>query len=310
MARGWRVIDALGFDGVVGGKRGRLTLVSAHGSTQELPAEELAVVLLGGKASLDPTALHYAAKHDVAIVFADWRGVPYGGFFPWVEHTRVGARHLAQASASVPRRKNAWLQIVRAKIRGQARVLEAYDLPGANRLFELSRKVRSGDPGNVEGVAARLYWRAIALEEPTFARDQDGDDPLNGMLNYGYTVLRGFGIRAVLGAGLSPSLGLFHRGRSNYFNLVDDLIEPFRPAIDSTVVGLGWTVSLEDPEAKKAVVAAASQRFREDGTRIPAVLDDLAQQLGRYLEGEVDKLKVEAWAGPADTGVVGDDEER
>jgi CRISP-associated protein Cas1 len=297
MARGWRVLDATSFDGVVGGARGRLTFVDDVNGNREVPAEEIAVVLLGTGASLDAAALHYATKHDVAVLFSDWRGVPFGGLYPWSAHTRVGARHIAQANLSAPRRKNAWMQIVKAKIRGQAATLAELEIPGNARLLTMASEVRSGDPSNVEGAAARYYWPRLFGRDDRFVRDQDGSDDVNGMLNYGYTVLRGFGIRAALAAGLSTPNGVFHRGRSNYFNLVDDLIEPFRPAIDSAVARLDVGSSLSDPLIKKAVVAAASQPFSSDGSRIPAALDDLAQQLGRYVEGDIDKLNVTSWAG-------------
>jgi CRISP-associated protein Cas1 len=310
MARGWRVLDATTFEGVVGGGRGRLTFAAPGKQEDSVPAEDVAVILLGQRVSLDSAALHYAAKHDVALLFADWRGVPFGGLYPWSDHSRVGARHLAQAQLSLPRRKNAWGQIIRAKVTGQANVLAEVDPQGARQLRQLVNQVRSGDPGNTEGVAARFYWSRLFQSVRRFTRDQDGEDPLNGMLNYGYTVLRGFGIRAVLGAGLSPSIGIFHRGRSNFFNLVDDLIEPFRPAIDSVVVGLGSCCSLEDAETKRSVVAAATQQFCDDGTRIPAVLDDLAQQFGRYAEGDRSQLAVLAWPGvPRAVRVVDDGEE-
>lgn len=298
MARGWRVLDATSFDGRVGGVRGRITFESDLIGVRGVAAEDVAVLLLGAKATVTPSALHYASKHGIAMLFTDWKGVPFGGLYPWSDHTRVGARHLAQAEVSVPRRKNAWQQIVRAKVLGQAKTLEGVDPAGADRIRQLARQIRSGDPGNVEGVAARLYWsRLFGLAGP-FVRDQDGEDSINGMLNYGYTVLRGFGIRAVVGAGLSPAIGVFHRGRSNFFNLVDDLIEPFRPAVDYSVLRLGPAASLEDSTVKQAVVATASQPYRSDGTRIPAALDDLAQQLGRYFEGDLARLQVPHWQGP------------
>lgn len=292
----------------MGGSRGKLRFTEFGGSQAVVPAEDVAVLLLGGRASLDSTVLHYAAKHDIAVLFADWKSVPFGGFFPWAEHTRVGARHLAQAQLSLPRRKNAWQQLVKAKVAGQAANLAPIDPRGGMRMIALSGQVKSGDSTNVEGVAARYYWSRL-FEVDGFTRDADGADRLNAMLNYGYTVLRGFGIRAVLGSGLSPALGLFHRGRSNYFNLVDDLIEPFRPAIDHTVARLDAASSLDEAETKRAVVAAASQRFGVDGTRIPGVLDDLAQQLGRYVEGDVARLVVPRWSGPPSLAPVDDDGE-
>lgn len=296
MARGWRVLDATSLDGEVGGTRGRFTFVSEQEGPRSAPAEDVAVLLIGGKVTLRPAALHYAAKHDVAVLFVDWRSVPYGGFFPWAEHTRVGARHRAQAELTQPRRKHAWQQLIRAKIAGQAANLAGRNDRGASHLAEMAAQVRSGDTLNAEGTAARYYWARI-FESRSFSRDSNGTDAINGMLNYGYTVLRGYAIRAVLGAGLSPTLGVFHRGRSNYFNLADDLIEPFRPAIDSVVVDLGLGADLDDAEVKRAIVAAAAQPFRADGTRIPGALDDLAQQFGRFVEGDVARMTAPQWRG-------------
>ena len=42
--------------------------------------------------------------------------------------------------------------------------------------------------------------------------------------------------RAVVAGGLHPSIGIWHHNQYNYFNLVDDLIEPFRPLIDDIVI--------------------------------------------------------------------------
>lgn len=300
MARGWRVLDAGSFDGVVAGARGRITLTGRDGTTSRVPAEEAAVLLIGNKVTVTAAALHYMTKHDIVLIGTDWRGVPFAGLYPWSNHGRVAARHLAQAGLTLPRKKNAWMQLVRAKILGQAATLSVVDQIGARYLADLSKEVRSGDPANAEGTAARFYWRHLFGDFGQFVRDQDSSDTLNSLLNYGYTVLRGYGVRAVVAAGLSPPLGLFHRGRSNYFNLVDDIIEPFRPAIDHAVVSLGPAAALEDREVKTALVSAASQSFTSDGRRIPAALEDLAQQLGRYVEGEIDRLRVVAWAGPRD----------
>lgn len=303
MARGWRILDAASFEGTIGGTRGRISLTGRDGTTHSVPAEEAAVLLIGNKTTVTATALHYLAKHDVVLLGTDWRGVPFAGLYPWSDHGRVAARHLAQARLTLPRRKNAWMQLIRAKISGQAATLATVDPAGGEHLSHLADKVRSGDSSNVEATAARFYWRHLFAEGDRFVRDRDGDDQFNALLNYGYTVLRGYGIRAVVAAGLSPPLGLFHRGRSNYFNLVDDLIEPFRPAIDHAVIRLGRPTTRGDSEVKKVLVSAASQQFASDGRRIPAALEDLAQHLGRYVEGEVDRLSVPSWDGPRFDGI-------
>lgn len=108
----------------------------------------------------------------------------------------------------------------------------------------------------------------------------------------------GAGIRAVLSAGLSPTIGLFHHGRSNNFSLVDDLIEPFRPAVDFGVATLPVDADMSDSAVRSALVKASDQQFTETGLRISSVLEDLAQQFGQYVEGERARMRVLAWSGP------------
>ncbi len=109
-------------------------------------------------------------------------------------------------------------------------------------------------------------------------------------------------MRAVLAAGLAPALGVFHRGRGNAFALADDLIEPFRPAIDEVALQLPPTASPSDRPVKQLLVAAASQRFDRDGHGIPTVAEALAQSFGRYVEGDIERLNVLSWQGPSSVG--------
>lgn len=136
-----------------------------------------------------------------------------------------------QAGSSKPLRKRLWAQIVSAKIESQAATLEALGLsyPGFRLM---ARRVRSGDPDNVEAQAARLYWPRLFGDD--FRRDREAEG-VNAMLNYAYTVLRAGTARAVMAAGLHPSFGLAHRQRGNAFALADDLMEPFRPVADLLV---------------------------------------------------------------------------
>ena len=134
--------------------------------------------------------------------------------------------------------------------------------------------------------------------ESDFLRRPEAEDHRNSCLNYGYAVLRAHGIRAVVSAGLSPTLGLFHHGRGNMFNLVDDIIEPFRPAVDDAVLHLDPDASPAERQVKQVLVAAVQQPFREDGATLPTVLEELAQHLGQYCEGDRARLNVPSWTGP------------
>ena len=303
MSEQWRVIDLCGFEGELRSTRGGVEVCPDGGAPTTVPVAELAVVLVGMKVSLSAAVLHRLAEADVAILFCDWRGIPEGGCYSWSDHGRVAARHRAQAEVTLPRKKNAWARLVRAKIEGQASVLENLKIRGSGELLALADPVRSGDPGNVEAQAARLYWSRVlgrGVGRQPAAGQLIG---ANACLDYGYSVLRGHLMRAVLAAGLAPALGVFHRGRGNAFALADDLIEPFRPAIDEVALQLPPTASPSDRSVKQLLVAAASQRFDGDGHGIPAVAEALAQSFGRYVEGDIDRLRVLSWQGPSAVGV-------
>lgn len=105
----------------------------------------------------------------------------------------------------------------------------------ADALLAWIPAVKNGDPSNIEGHAAAIYWRSLFSD---FTRERYSDDERNHALNYGYTVLRGHSIRAVMADGLNPGLGIHHGNSSNAYALADDLIEPFRPAVDFAVLQL------------------------------------------------------------------------
>ena len=299
MAEQWRVIDLCGFEGELRSTRGGVEVCPEEGVSTTIPVAEVAVVLVGMKVNLSAAVLHRFAEADVAVLFCDWRGIPEGGCYSWSDHGRVAARHRAQAEVSLPRKKNAWARLIRAKIEGQASVLENLKIRGSGELLALADQVRSGDPGNIEAQAARLYW-SRALGKGVGRQPAAGQlIGANACLDYGYSVLRGHLMRAVLAAGLASALGVFHRGRGNAFALADDLIEPFRPAIDEVALQLPPTASPSDRPVKQLLVAAAQQRFDGEGHGIPAVAEALTQSFGRYVEGDIDRLNVLSWQGPS-----------
>jgi CRISPR-associated protein Cas1 len=188
-----------------------------------------------------------------------------------------------QLAASQPLRKRLWQALVRAKISQQEHALAFYGMPSAG-LAGLARRVRSGDPDNVEAQAARRYWPL--LFGPEFRRHRFGPMP-NPFLNYGYTVLRAAVARAVVAAGLHPSLGIHHHNRANAMCLADDLMEPFRPLVDCVVVRLVQAGHDEvNPETKRALAAVlALDMATERGTTpLETCLERAAQSLARAYE--------------------------
>jgi CRISPR-associated protein Cas1 len=293
----WRIIDLTSFSGRLRYQRGRLLLCPHDGEESEVGLADVAIMLIGLGVDIGAGVLHQLAAFDTVALVCDWKGVPAAGAYAWSQHTRVGARQNAQFTMTLPRRKNAWAKIIRAKIAGQAANLRCLGHEEWRGLVRLVDEVRSGDPANVEGQAARYYWSRLFQEDGFSRIPQDGSGH-NAMLDYGYAVLRGYGIRAVLSAGLCATIGLFHCNRSNAFNLVEDLIEPFRPAVDWVVASISPEASVGDKVIKRQLVGASTQPFTSDGLSVAAALNDLAQRYGRYSEGQLDNLKVPAWTGP------------
>ncbi len=178
---------------------------------------------------------------------------------------------------------------MRAKILAQGAALAAAGAPSGG-FYLLSRKVRSGDPDNVEAEAARRYWPLMFGRE--FHRDKDGAG-INGLLNYGYAVLRAGMARAVMAAGLHPSFGLMHSNRSNPMVLIDDLMEPFRPIVDREVRRLvGRGAAEVDREAKAELARIMTVDLPTSAGLSPLMLcaERLSQSLARAYAGEADEL--------------------
>lgn len=116
------------------------------------------------------------------------------------------------------------------------------------------------------------------------------------MLNYGYAVVRAATARAVVAAGLIPSLGVFHRNRANPFCLADDLLEPYRPFVDWRVRLIeserGHEASLDDREVRGALLSLFNETILVGDGRSPLLLalHASAVSLCRALTGGERKL--------------------
>lgn len=295
----WRVVDCTELTGSISYTRGNMSVKSdSLSEATNVPLAQTAVVLLGLHVRCSAAVLHEMARYGVSVMLCDWRGVPDAALHAWTDQpTTVTTRQLAQVELSLPRKKNAWGRITQAKIRGQAACLDALGHDGGGMLRGIASTVRSGDPANREGYAAREYWKRVFPCDDKFKRIPGEGIGRNAQLDYSYMVLRGFAVKAVLSAGLIPSLGVHHKGRGNYFCLADDLLEPYRPAIDYQVAKLNASDLLSDRSVKRRLVEVVNQQFNGIGLTIPSSLNDFAQQYGLYCEGKIDRLSVPEFTG-------------
>ena len=220
------------------------------------------------------------AEQGASVVLCGSNHAPRAVIAPIEGHHEQGARIRAQWSAKAPLIKQAWRQVVIAKITMQAAALAAVGAP-SDPVAMLTRKVASGDVGNVEAQAARRYWPLMMGSD--FRRDATAAD-VNALLNYGYTVLRAATARAVCAAGLHPSIGLHHSNRENAFALADDLMEPFRPLVDIAARNIAKDRGAAvDTEAKRALarLIAVDLPLAGSVTPVSLALVKLAASLGQ-----------------------------
>lgn len=198
------------------------------GDTLTFPLEDLAWIILDTpRVTLTGSLLSAIAEGGVALIVPDARHHPAGMLLSFHQHYAQAAVAHAQVGMSLPLKKRLWQRLVVAKIENQAAVLRALGEDEARALSAMAGRVASGDPDNLEAQAARAYWPLLFKG---FRRHDE--DRRNALLNYGYAVVRAALARACAATGLLPAFGVHHHSRLNAFNLVDDLIEPFRPSVD------------------------------------------------------------------------------
>lgn len=275
--------------------RGFLKVCDEERELGRVPLDDVtALVLSARQVSLSKNLITALMERNAIIVTTGNNWHPISLTLPLEGHHGQAGILQAQIALSEPRRKRLWQHIVRAKIGNQRTVLEWSR--GEDRKIQelavLEKRVRSGDPDNMEAQAARNYWPALMGAD--FRRDTDGSG-INALLNYGYAILRAATARAVVSAGLNPALGLHHKSKVNSFALTDDLMEPYRPLVDHTVrqlVTQTGTAPEVTPDIKKTLVAILQKDLASDRGVSPLInsLHRSAQSLALCLRDKNENL--------------------
>lgn len=264
--------------------RGFMTISTEGAEVARVPLDDIGVLLCHAHGlTYSNNLLVELSQRGTAVVLCGPNHMPLAWVWPLDGHHVQALRMRHQLEADEPLRKRLWQGLVRGKIAQQAAVLKR--LGKEDGAFDLlARKVRSGDPENVEAQAARRYWPLLMGAE--FRRDRQSGGT-NAMLNYGYTVLRAGVARAVTSTGLHPSIGLHHSNRGNPMCLVDDLMEPFRPLIDYLVVRLvadGAEDVIPSVKASLARVLSLDMATARGTTPVSTCLERLALSLATAFE--------------------------
>jgi CRISP-associated protein Cas1 len=240
---------------------------------RSVPIEDIGIIVLEHQQiTITNALLHKLTDNKTAIISCSPQHLPSSLLLPLHGHTEMTERLKHQFNASLPLKKNLWAQTVTAKIQNQAALLKEMGKE-AQRLLWLSKQVQSGDSGNCEAQAAAYYWQHI-FDLPDFNREQNGQSP-NHLLNYGYAILRAIVARALIGSGLLPIWGIWHRNKYNAYCLADDMMEPYRPYVDLVVCHLldhVDDVSVLTTEIKTELLSVASMDVEIEGKTSPLLV--------------------------------------
>ena len=236
-----------------------------------LPIEDLGyIVLEDPQITITNGLLMKLVQNKTAVITCDKQHLPCSFFQPLVGHSEQTERIKHQLNASLPLKKNLWQQTITAKITNQAAHLR-FHRKKSLKLERWATDVKSGDTGNHEAIAAAFYFQNLFEEVDGFSRNQKGVAP-NNLLNYGYAILRAVAARALVSSGMLPSVGIFHKNKYNAFCLADDVMEPYRPYVDTLVyemVQAGEDLEELTPDLKTGLLSIPAMDVMIDGNKSP-----------------------------------------
>ena len=270
----------------------------------QVPLDDIVAVIISVPGcSISTNLLDHLAQRNIPLVTCGQNYLPTSWTLPIQGNTRQFQVMHAQSKLSEPKRKRAWQYIVKSKIRNQASVLVRAGQSDA-QLTRIAQRVRSGDPENCEAQAARIYWQRLFGSD--FRRDRNAPG-INAALNYSYAVVRACVARGISSAGLHPSFSLHHKNPQNPLNLVDDLLEPFRPIVD-TVLWSQNAHKIDELDVKTktrlAGITTLAIPIDDEVSPLSLAVTKMCRSFAYYCLGEQDKFVCPALPAPLDIAMI------
>ena len=209
----------------------RQLVINKDNNTYKVPLEDINFVLIEDNRTIITLKILAAfGEEGICLIVCDDKFEPVSIMYPYNYHFKQLENIEKQLSLDDDSKKIIWQEIVKSKIENEIAVLcqTSKDERVIDILSKYVKEVTIGDETNREGLAAKIYFRSLFGSE--FIRFYD--DPINAALNYAYQIVKSSIIRTLSIYGLNSYLGINHKSKVNNFNLVYDLIEPFRAIVD------------------------------------------------------------------------------
>ena len=251
------------------------------------------IVIEDPRCNVSLKLLSELCKKGISVIFTDESHMPIGTLSTLYHHSRAVKRIERQITWGEIEKQTLWTKIIEKKIFSQIDTLKILNKTNKIPILQnLLSTMEQGDVTNREGIASRTYFKELFGSE--FKRFNE--DIINFSLNYAYQLIRSKISQEIVTCGYLPSLGLCHKSEYNFFNLADDLIEPFRPIVDYFVYNI-LEQSDHDyltPNIKRELVNVLNQKimYENNEYKIHIVIQFYVQNLLSFLDtGELSKIK-------------------
>lgn len=248
----------------------------------KIPLSDIWVIIIDNpQVSITASLMGQVNDAGIGVLFCGSNHMPNGLALPIGAHSRHAEIVEHQFAISKPLRNQLWAKIVRRKIENQARALELCGGKPCDveKILSYARDVQSNDKTHREGAAAGEYFSKLL---PYGSRWKG---PMTAPLNFGYAILRTGIAQCAVSHGWLVSRGIHHHSAENAFNLVDDLIEPFRAVVDLMVVKENLLAPLSRLN-KDTLTKATSVLVLLDNKEMPVqtAIDVYCESLRRAIE--------------------------
>lgn len=236
------------------------------GTERTVPLADVAVIISAApELTVTAGALRRMAELNVLFIVCNEKFEPCALTLPYYRATSTEL--LRRQIEWTPEWKLAmWRQIITAKVRNQAANL-AHLKRAHSVLTEIAQRCEAGTacdevstprgrpslatiapghraglhadtPGACESRAARHYWKHLLPRLSDWQKTEEArrvpgtHGGVNGMLDYGYAIIRTAVLRSLAAHGFIAAIGIAHTPKAGSFALADDLVEPLRPFVD------------------------------------------------------------------------------
>lgn len=251
------------------------------------PIADIQILVIDNyKSHLSVPLINKLTENNVCTILCGVDHLPKSYILPMNGHFSSSGNIEKQIEWNPYKKEELHALIVKHKILNQIEILKEN-----NRSFEVCQKlyqfvdeVQLGDYTNREGLAAKMYFRALFGND--FIRFEE--DVINTGLNYGYSIFRSLITSIIVAKGYLANIGIFHKGKTNMFNLSDDIIEVFRPIVDNYVFNHLMDEILFKQQHREDLINLTNYKVKIDGRKqtIANAINIYLDSIFKYLNEE------------------------